>query len=219
MQNLIGVFGSGGFGKQVMPLVKAQYSELKSDDLVFIDDITELKTLMGHKILRYKDFLAHPSSVKKVTIAIADNRAREKLLNQLIADNIEIITVKAHTAQISEYSTIATGGTLANFTCIFENTRIGESFHINIYSYVGHDCIIGNYVTFGPRVSCNGHVHIHDNVYIGTGAIIKEGTADKPLVIGEGAFIGMGALVTKDVPPGAVAVGKPARAIQSKQPG
>ena len=88
---------------------------------------------------------------------------------------------------------------------------IGTHFHANIYSYVAHDCVIGDYVTFAPRVSCNGNVHIEDDVYIGTGAVIEQGTPDKPLVIGKGATIGMGAVVTKDVPPGAVVVGNPAR--------
>jgi acetyltransferase-like isoleucine patch superfamily enzyme len=41
------------------------------------------------------------------------------------------------------------------------------------------------------------NIHIEDHAYIGTGAIIKQGTPDKPLVIGKGAVIGMGAVVTK----------------------
>ncbi len=36
-----------------------------------------------------------------------------------------------------------------------------------------------------------------DHAYIGTGAVIKQGTPDQPLVIGKGAVVGMGAVVTK----------------------
>lgn len=50
---------------------------------------------------------------------------------------------------------------------------IGRSFHANIYSYVAHDCIIGDYVTFAPSVKCTGNVVIEDCVYIGTGAMRK----------------------------------------------
>ena len=45
--------------------------------------------------------------------------------------------------------------------------------------------------TFAPNVCCNGNVHVHDYAYVGTGAVLKQGTPDKPLVIGEGAVIGM----------------------------
>ena len=94
---------------------------------------------------------------------------------------------------------------------ITADARIGRYFHSNIYSYVAHDCRIGDYVTFAPGVRCNGNVIIEDYAYVGTGAIIKHGLPGKPLVIGRGAVVGMGAVVTKDVPPYATVVGNPAK--------
>ncbi len=67
-------------------------------------------------------------------------------------------------------------------------------FHANLYSYVAHDWVIGDFVTFAPGVKCNGNIIIEDHAYIGTGAVV-----------------GMGAVVTKDVPAGATVVGNPAR--------
>ncbi len=219
MQQLIGVYGASGFGMQVMSLVKAQYAHLHPDYLVFIDDASEKSSVMGYKVLSYKEFIEDSTEIKQITIAIADSQIREKLVDKLTKDKIEIIAVWSPDSIVSEYSKLAEGSTISNYVCIAENSTVGKHFQANIYSYIGHDCIIGDYVTFGPRVSCNGNVHIHDHVYIGTGTIIIQGTPDKPLVIGKGAFIGMGALVTKDVPPGAVAVGKPARAIRSNKSG
>ena len=70
--------------------------------------------------------------------------------------------------------------------------------------------------TFAPAVKCNGNVHIGDHAYIGTGAILKQGTPDKPLRIGAGAVVGMGAVVTKDVPDGVTVIGNPARPLERK---
>ena len=92
------------------------------------------------------------------------------------------------------------------------NIEIGVCFQANIYSYVGHDCRVGDYVTLAPCVKCNGNVVIEDHVYIGAGALIKPGTRDNPTVIGRGAKIGMGAVVIQNVAPGAQVFGNPARA-------
>lgn len=88
---------------------------------------------------------------------------------------------------------------------------MGDYFHYNIYSYVAHDFVIGDFVKFAPNVCCNGNVHIHDYAYIGTDAVIRLGTPAKPLIIGEGAVIDMGAVVTKVVAPYGVVVGNPAK--------
>lgn len=50
--------------------------------------------------------------------------------------------------------------------------------------------------------------------YIGTGALLKQGDHDKALRIGRGAIVGMGAVVLKDVPDGAVVAGNPAKIIR-----
>ena len=67
------------------------------------------------------------------------------------------------------------GAILSPFVTLTSNIRIGRHFHANLYSYVEHDCMIGDYVTFAPCVKCNGNIVIEDHVYIGTGAVIKQG--------------------------------------------
>ncbi|MBP6191585.1 MAG: acetyltransferase, partial [Acinetobacter sp.] len=108
------------------------------------------------------------------------------------------------------------GSALSPFVTIGSNVRIGKCFQANLYSYVEHDCVIGDFVTFAPGVKCNGNIHIEDHVYIGAGAVIKQGTPAQPLVIGRGAVVGMGAVVTKSVPAGVTVVGNPARILTSK---
>ncbi len=54
------------------------------------------------------------------------------------------------------------------------------------------------------------NVHIGNDVWIGQNAIILPSVSS----IGDGAVIGAGAVVTKDVPPYAIAVGAPARVIK-----
>ncbi|MCW5329468.1 DapH/DapD/GlmU-related protein, partial [Pseudomonas aeruginosa] len=72
-----------------------------------------------------------------------------------------------------------------------------------------------DYVTFAPGVKCNGGVIIEDNVYVGAGAVIKQGTVKRPIIIGKNSVVGMGAVVTKSVPPDTTVLGNPAKPLRA----
>lgn len=211
MNKLIGIYGASGFGREVLPLVRDQY---KDADLCFIDDGYESKSLNDYSVVTFEEFLAKSNTEKLATIAIADSRVRKDLSEKLEKNNIAEISVSAQTAVSLDSIELGTGSILCSFVTLTSNISIGRGFHANIYSYVAHDCRIGDYVTFAPGVKCNGNVHIHDFAYIGTGAVIKQGTPDKPVIIGEGAVVGMGAVVTKNVEPYSVVVGNPAKPLR-----
>lgn len=211
MTDFIGVYGASGFGREVMPLVRHQYEKFKKEQFVFIDDNQAGEILSGYRILSYTDFLAHSGVSKGVVIAIANSQVREKLTSKLASDHVKQLNIQAQNVAIAEEAEIAEGSLFCSFTCVTSNAKIGKGFHANIYSYIAHDCVIGDFVTFAPGAKCNGNVHIEDHAYIGTGAVIKQGKSDRPLVIGKGAVVGMGAVVTKNVPAGVTVIGNPAK--------
>jgi sugar O-acyltransferase (sialic acid O-acetyltransferase NeuD family) len=209
---VFGVYGVSGFGREVMPLARQALSaQLESHELVFVDDSSLVGSVNGHRVLTFEQFLASPASEKAICIAIADSSIRERLARKCRASNVPFFAIKSPSAIVLDENVIGEGAILCSFANITSNARIGSHFHANIYSYVAHDCIIGDFVTFAPSVKCNGNVHIEDYAYIGTGAILKQGKPNEPLVIGRGAIVGMGSVVTRSVPPGVTVVGNPAR--------
>jgi hypothetical protein len=216
MLKMYAIYGASGFGREVMPVARQmlQHGEGQESapfDLVFVDDNSQERLINGHRVVSFDEYASMKCEEKYIAIAIADSKIRKKLVERCEANSIKSWNIFASNVVVLDRVDIGDGVILCPNVTLTSNIKIGKAFHANIYSYVGHDCMIGDYVTFAPAVKCNGNVRIHDNAYIGTGAIIKQGTPDKPLVIGEGAVIGMGAVVTKDVPAGAVVVGNPAK--------
>ena len=211
--DLYAVYGASGCGRSIMPLARQQLAQagIAPERLVFVDDAPGAARINGQRLLSYAQFLAEPAAARYAVLAIANGRVRQMLAERCAADGVQPWAVAASNAVQMDAVELGVGAVLSPFVTLTSNIRIGQHFHANLYSYVEHDCVLGDFVTFAPGVHCNGNVHIEDHAYIGAGAIIKQGKPGQPLIIGRGATVGMGAVVTKSVAAGATVVGNPAR--------
>lgn len=208
----VAIFGVSGCGRGVMPLARDQWAARgEPHSLVFVDDHPTAAECNGHPVMTYTEWMALPATSRHINIAIANSAVRQRLVERCMADGVGFFEVRAGNVVQMDDVQMGEGAILSPFVTLTSNIRIGKHFHANLYSYVEHDCVIGDYVTFAPGVKCNGNVIIEDHAYIGAGAIIKQGQPGQPLVIGRGAVVGMGAVVNRSVPPGATVVGNPAR--------
>lgn len=109
---------------------------------------------------------------------------------------------------------------------------IGNSSSIGDYTHIHGELQIGNNVMIAPRcafiasdhmianlnipMNCqgvmDGKIIISDNCWIGYGSIILNN-----VTIGEGAVVGAGAIVTKDVPAYTIVGGSPAKIIKNRK--
>ncbi|MBB5700146.1 UDP-perosamine 4-acetyltransferase [Sphingomonas yantingensis] len=133
--------------------------------------------------------------------------AERRRLQQVLADRgCDILTAVHDTAYVADDATVGAGSQILAGSVVGACAQIGEAVIVNTGTTVDHDCRIGSGVHLAPGVTLAGEVVVETDSFVGAGATIL------PRVrIGRGAVVGAGAVVTRDVNPGAVVVGVPAR--------
>lgn len=210
---LLGIYGAGGCGRGIAPLLQRHFRMNVS--ICFIDDYIKIKKINKIECMNLKTFLKKKVK-KKIIIAIADPLIRKSIYLKLKKFKIKFFEFFDDRSINFQNNRIDEGYLVSPFVTIASNVKIGKQFHANLYSYVEHDSQIGNFVTFAPGAKCNGNVIIGNNVLVGSGAVIKNGTKKNPLRIGSNVTIGAGSVVTKNVQSNLIICGNPAKKLEKK---
>jgi sugar O-acyltransferase (sialic acid O-acetyltransferase NeuD family) len=97
--------------------------------------------------------------------------------------------------------TVILAGAVATARC-----RIGSHVAVMPMVAVTHDVEVGDFVTLASGACLGGGARVQTGAYVGAGAIVRE-----RLTVGAWSLLGMGAVLTRPVPPAEVWAGVPAR--------
>ena len=210
MKNLL-IIGAGGVGREVSLIVQ-QINRLDPTwNLIgFFDDNYENwgKVINGYTVIGGVDNLEFFSEDHYVIIAISNYKVKKKIVERL-KGKFKFATIVHPNIWIHDFMTLGEGSIVYDGVVITSNVEIGKHVIISPKCGIGHDSKIKDYVSLLWNVNVSGNDIIGEGVMMGTGSTIIQEKHIK-----EGAIIGAGALVIKDIDEYCTAVGVPAEVIK-----
>lgn len=202
------IVGAGGFGREVHDIIDACVAQGEAFEFVgFLDDGMVDESLLARRGARHLGPSAYLSEMDVAfLIGIASPSARRSI-DELAGSRGRVPMSVAHPSATQGLDNrIGPGAILCAGARMTTHITVGRHLHLHVNATIGHDCVIGDYVTISPAATISGNVTLGDAVTVGTGANVIQG-----VTIGDGATVGAGAVVLGDLPPGVTAVGVPAK--------
>jgi sugar O-acyltransferase (sialic acid O-acetyltransferase NeuD family) len=191
------ILGQGGLARETIQLLNITGKDVNGDSLEFVAALTAEEEA---EILDERG---------RLVLGIGDAAVRVKLMDSYADhEGLSFATLVHPRADVGQGTQLGRGVTVTSGCVVTTDVVIEDGVLLNLCSTVGHDAILGRGTVINPGVNVSGSVRIGAGVLVGTGATILQG-----LNVGDGATIGAGAVVTKDVPPGVVVAGVPAKAL------
>lgn len=205
--------GAGGHAKVVIEILRL----VGGYELVgLLDPRRELwgSTLLGVPVLGDDALLPgqYDTGMRHAFIGLGsgqDTRPRRRLYEHAVAAGFTVVTAVHPRATVSPSVAGGRASTVMAGAVINAHCRLEENVVVNSGAIVEHDCVLGAHAHVASGARLAGEVVVGAGAHIGLGA-----TVNQRLRIGAGALVGSGAVVVRDVDPGVVVVGVPARVLR-----
>lgn len=142
-------------------------------------------------------------------VACGANALRRTWSAALLAQGAVLQSVVHPAAILSPSARIGDGCALLAGAILGPRAVLGRGVILNHASSIDHDGQLGDYANICPGARFGGAVQAGAAVFVGINATVLPG-----LRLGDGAVVGAGAVVTRDVPEGVTVMGVPARVIE-----
>ena len=207
------IVGAGGFGRELLWWVKDINKVKPTWEIAgFLDDNPH--ALDGYEcdyavMGTVKDWI--PKEEEVFAIALGSPVLKRKVVAVLKEKGAKFATVIHPTAMVSEFARYGEGFVMFPYAKLSCNSDVGDFVSL-LSTPVGHDTVIGDYSVISGNCNILRNVVIGKDVFLAAGACIAQGVH-----VEDGAYIGLGSVVVKDVKPGTKVFGNPARAIPDLQ--
>lgn len=210
---VLGVYGAGGLGREVLELAQIiNRNEKRWTEFIFVDDGEVPSVINNTNVYKYAEAKENYGENLEIAMAVGEPSTREKLFNKLKTDGINTPTLIHPDVYIPETTTIGKGVVIQYGCFISCNVTIEDYVFIQPQVNVGHDDVLHEGAMLSGFVNLGGIVNVGKYTYIGLSACVKQ-----LINIGDYSIIGMASSVYKDIPDEMIAMGNPARPMRKNE--
>lgn len=138
--------------------------------------------------------------------AVGSNRQRERVAALFEGAGFLARSLVDPSAIVAASARIGDGCYIGPLSVVAPHARVGRHVLINSHVGVGHHAHVGDFAQLCPGARVSGQVRLGAAAFIGSNGVLAPG-----ITVGEGATVGAASLAARDVPPGATALGVPAK--------
>lgn len=208
MSTHVAIYGASGLGALVLDTLRQQQRQvagfLDSDGRRHGTEVDGVAVLGGIATAR----LLIQKGTRDFFVAVGDCADRLRLAGALRAAGARLIQVVHPLASIAPSAVIGEHVFVGARAMICVHARIAQDTIIGSSAIVEHDNLVGRGVLLHPGVRLAGGVRVDDRAVVEIGAAVIPGRR-----VGRAARVRAGSVVIRDVPPGAVVEGVPARVV------
>ena len=190
-QAKLALFGYGGHAREVAAQINKEITFFVNDE--YVNDVA-------------KSISQFDPNEYLMMVAVANSKDRFDIVQTLPKNTNYFTFIHPSVLILDTNIEIGKGSFIGANSILTTNIKLGDHAVLNRANHIGHDCKIGNYFSAMPGAIVSGNVRIHDGVYIGTNAAIRE-----KLSIHSFATIGMGAIVVNNINNSGTYTGVPAK--------
>ncbi|MGA2232718.1 MAG: acetyltransferase [Tepidisphaeraceae bacterium] len=207
------IIGAGGHGKVVLDILR---SAGLHRPVGFLDAAPGLNgtSVGGLPVLGQVNLLPKlKSKARGAIVAVGDNRARASYCQLLRQEGYELVNALHPSATISAAARLGNNVVVAAGAVVGTDSELADAVIVNTSAIIDHECQIGLSAHICPAAALAGRVTVGELAFVGLGSRVIQ-----CLSLGRQCVIGAGAVVIRDIPDFATAVGVPARIIKSTAP-
>jgi len=195
------IVGAGGLGRETYDAALAAGVDVAA----FIDHRLNGSVVRGLPVLAPADAPAGGAYV----VGIADPHARRHVSELMNGRGLTPVNIIHPQAIVAPDTTFGSGCVVLGGAYLSSSVQIGDHVSVQYNATVGHDAALADRTSVYPGANVAGSVVLDEDVTVGSNAVVLQG-----LKIERGTFVGAGAVVTRDLGPGLVVVGAPARPLR-----